>query len=337
MPSNQNEFRNGLSGEERLIARYFRPLATAPSAFGLGDDAAALTPPAGCDLVITTDGVIAGVHFLPTDPPQSIARKALRMNLSDLAAKGATPVGFLLSIALPASTQESWIAAFAESLGQDIRHYGCPLLGGDTDRTPGPLSISITAFGTVPHGAMVRRATAKPGDVIAVTGTIGDAALGVLVHRDADLAKRWCLSSAASDHLRQRYLLPQPRNSLAEALRAHASAAMDVSDGLAGDLAKLCRASGLAAVVDVGAVPLSDAARAALSADAKLIERILTGGDDYEIVMTLPEAEFGNLRAAAENAGVPLAKIGQVTSGQGIRFLREGKALSFAQASYSHF
>jgi thiamine-monophosphate kinase len=337
MPSNQNEFRDGLSGEERLIARYFRPLATAPSAFGLGDDAATLTPPAGCDLVLTTDGVIAGVHFFPTDPPQSIARKALRMNLSDLAAKGAAPIGFLLSIALPTSTQEPWIAAFAEGLGQDIGHYGCPLLGGDTDRTPGPLSISITAFGTVPHGAMVRRATAKPGDIIAVTGSIGDAALGVLIHRDADLAKQWHLSSAASEYLQQRYLLPQPRNALAEALRAHASAAMDVSDGLAGDLAKLCRASGLAAVVDVAAVPLSDAARAALSADAKLIERILTGGDDYEIVLTLPEAKFGSLRAAAQTAGLPLAKIGQVASGQGVRFLREGKALSFAQPSYSHF
>ena len=257
--------------------------------------------------------------------------------MSDLAAKGATPVGFLLSIALPTNTQESWIAAFAEGLGQDIRHYGCPLLGGDTDRTPGPLSISIAAFGTVPHGAMVRRATAKFGDIIAVTGTIGDAALGVLLHRDADLAKRWRLASAANDHLQQRYLLPQPRNALADALRAHASAAMDVSDGLAGDLAKLCRASGLAAAVDVGAVPLSDAARAALSADAKLIERILTGGDDYEIVLTLPAAKFGVLRAAAENVGVPLAKIGQVTSGQGVRFLREGKVLSFAHPSYSHF
>ena len=337
MPSDQNEFRNGRSGEERLIERYFRPLATAPSAFGLGDDAAALTPPAGCDLVLTTDGVIAGVHFLPGDAPQSIARKALRMNLSDLAAKGATPVGFLLSIALPTNTPESWIAAFAEGLGQDISRYGCPLLGGDTDRTPGLLSVSITAFGTVPHGTMVRRATAKLGDIIAVTGTIGDAALGVLIRRDADLAKQWRLSSAANDHLQKRYLLPQPRNALAEALRTHASAAMDVSDGLAGDLAKLCRASGLAAEVDVSAVPLSEAARAALSADAKLIERILTGGDDYEIVLTLPAAQLGAFRTAAENAGVPVAKIGQVTSGQGVRFLREGKVLSFTQPSYSHF
>ena len=337
MPSDQNQFRSGLSGEERLIERYFKPLATAPTAFGLVDDAATFTPPAGCDLVLTTDGVIAGVHFLPGDPPQSIARKALRMNLSDLAAKGATPAGFLLSIALPASTPESWIAAFAEGLGQDINHYGCPLLGGDTDRTPGPLSISITAFGTVPQGTMVRRSSAKRGDIVAITGTIGDAALGVLIHRDADLAKKWRLSSAASEHLQQRYLLPQPRNALADTLRAYASAAMDVSDGLAGDLAKLCRASGLAAEIEIVNVPLSDAARAALSADPTLIERILTGGDDYEILFTLPAAKLDSLRAAAAHADVPLAEIGQVTTGQGVRFLREGKVLSFAQPSYSHF
>jgi len=337
MPSDPHEFCNDLSGEERLIERYFKPLATAPTAFGLGDDAAVLTPPAGFDLVLTTDGVIAGVHFLPGDPPDFIARKALRMNLSDLVAKGASPVGFLLSIALPTNTPESWIAAFAEGLGRDIRQYGCPLLGGDTDHTPGPLSISVAAFGTVPHGAMVRRATAKPGDVVAITGTIGDAALGVLIHRDADLAKQWRLSSAAKDHLEQRYLLPQPRNRLAEVLRAHASAAMDVSDGLAGDLAKLCRASALACEVDVAAVPLSDAARAVLSVDSELIERILTGGDDYEIVLTLPAAKFDAFRIAAEKAGVPVAKIGQVASGEGVRFMRDGKVLSLPRPSYSHF
>ena len=337
MPSDQDKSSDGLSGEERLIARYFRPLATAPNALDLGDDAAVLTPPDGCDLVLTTDGVIAGVHFLPADTPQDIARKALRINLSDLAAKGAAPVGFLLSIALPANTEESWIAAFADGLGQDISQYRCPLLGGDTDHTPGPLSISITAFGAVPHGAMVRRATAKPDDVIAVSGTIGDAALGVLMHRDAALAKRWRLSGAAQEHLRQRYLLPQPRNAVADALRQHVSAAMDVSDGLAGDLSKLCRASGVAADVDTAAVPLSDAARTALAADGSLIERILTGGDDYEILLTLPATKFDAFRAAAESAGVPVSRIGQVRSGQGVRFLREGRALMFAQASYSHF
>src|SRR5271155_4405884 len=172
------------SAEERLIARYLRPLATHPGALGLVDDAAELAPPPGCDLVLKTDGVIAGVHFFPDDPPEHIGRKALRMNLSDLAAKGAKPIGFLLSLALPAETDEAWIAAFAAGLGEDAARYGCPLLGGDTDHTPGPISVSIAALGAVPHGQMVRRSTAKVGDCVIVTGTIGDAALGVKLRRD---------------------------------------------------------------------------------------------------------------------------------------------------------
>jgi thiamine-monophosphate kinase len=337
MPCDSGASGNEASGEERLIGRYFRPLATAPGAFGLADDAAVLVPPPGCDLVLTTDGVIAGVHFLAEDPPENIARKALRMNLSDLAAKGATPIGFLLSIALPTPTAESWIANFAAGLGEDIKRYSCPLLGGDTDHTPGPLSVSIAAFGTVPHGGMVRRTTAKPGDIIAVTGTIGDAALGVLLHRDPRLSEQWRLSKAFQDHLRDRYMLPQPRNPLAGAVRQNASAAMDISDGLAGDLAKLCRASGVAAEVDVAAVPLSDAVRAAASADGELIERVLTGGDDYEIVVTLAPDRFNAFRAAAGKLDVPATRIGQVTSGEGARFLRDGKVLTFARPAYTHF
>ena len=325
------------SAEERLIARYFRPLATSPGAFGLGDDAASLVPPPGCDLVLTTDGVIAGVHFFADDPADKIGRKALRMNLSDLAAKGARPVGFLLSVALPAATDEAWVAAFAAGLGEDVKHYGCPLLGGDTDHTPGPLSVSIAAFGAVPHGKMVRRSTATAGDSVVVTGTIGDAALGVRLRRDESLGKRWRLPDAMSAHLRQRYLLPEPRNALAEAVLHHASAAMDVSDGLAGDLAKLCRASGVAAEIDAARVPLSDAARAVLEAEPALIETILTGGDDYEIVLTLPPEKLAALRAAAQSAGVAVTEIGRLMAGEGACFLRDGKALSFTQPSYSHF
>jgi thiamine-monophosphate kinase len=325
------------SAEERLIARYFRPLATAPGAFGLADDAAALTPPPGCDLVLTTDGVIAGVHFFPDDPPDGIGRKALRVNLSDLAAKGAKPAGFLLSLALPAGTDEAWIAAFAAGLSDDAVRYGCPLLGGDTDRTPGPLSVSIAALGTVPQGRMVRRSTAKAGDHIVVTGTIGDAALGVKLRRDRSLAQGWRLAEPLAAHLERRYLLPEPRNALAEAVLHHASAAMDVSDGLAGDLSKLCRASSAAAEIDVSRLPLSEAARAAMAAVPALLETILTGGDDYEIALTLPPDKLHAFRAAAGTAGVPVTEIGRVVAGEGASFVQQGKALEFARPGYSHF
>jgi thiamine-monophosphate kinase len=325
------------SAEARLIARYFRPLATSPGAFGLGDDAAVVTPPPGCDLVLTTDGVIAGVHFFPDDPPGAIARKVLRMNLSDLAAKGAKPMGFLLSIALPAAIKEEWIAGFAEGLGADAEHFGCPLLGGDTDHTPGPLSVSIAAFGAVPHGKMVRRSTAKVGDSIVVTGTIGDAALGLLLRRDESLAKRWCLSEAMSAHLKRRYLVPEPRNALAAAVLQHAAAAMDISDGLAGDLAKLCRASGVAAEIDVARVPVSDAVGAAREAEPALTEIMLTGGDDYEILAMLGPDKLAAFRMAAERAGVAVTEIGRIVAGAGARFVLDGKLLSFARPSYSHF
>ncbi|MEA2992088.1 MAG: thiamine-monophosphate kinase, partial [Alphaproteobacteria bacterium] len=183
------------SGEDRLIAKYFGPLAKHPGALGLQDDAAVLTPPAGCDLVLTKDALVAGVHFFADDPPGAIARKALRVNLSDLAAKGATPAGFLLALALPDSVTEPWLQAFADGLGADADTYACPLLGGDTVKTPGPLIMSITALGSLPHGSMVRRSGARAGDRVFVTGSIGDAALGLALRRDGDAARRWKLDA----------------------------------------------------------------------------------------------------------------------------------------------
>ncbi len=327
-----------ITAEERLIARYFKPLATHPGAFGLMDDAAAIAPPAGCDLVLKTDGVIGGVHFFPDDPPDTVAKKVLRMNLSDLAAKGATPLGFLLALALPAGIGEEWLAAFARGLGADAKLFGCPLLGGDTDHTPGPISVSIAAFGAVPHGKMVRRAGAQPGDRVVVTGTIGDAALGLLLRRDPANAKRWGLSRAQHEHLAARYLVPQPRNAIAAFLGDYASAAMDVSDGLAGDLAKLCRASGVAAEIACARVPLSDAARAALAKDPALIETIVTGGDDYEILASVPAGKVEGLRRQAAAAGVAVSEIGEVAAGEGTRLLgSDGNLLALAQPSFSHF
>jgi thiamine-monophosphate kinase len=325
------------SGEDRLIARYFRPLATDPGALGLCDDAATITPPPGSDVVLKTDAIVGGVHFFPDDPPGMIAKKALRVNLSDLAAKGARPAGFLLSLVLPKTAGEDWLAAFAAGLGEDAQAYHCPLLGGDTDRTPGPVTISIAAFGILPTGTMVRRSGARPGDLVVVTGTIGDAALGLKLRRDRGLAQSWRLTEAAAAHLEERYLLPQPRNALAEAVLQYASAAIDVSDGLAGDLAKLCRASSVAADIDVSRVPLSDAARAAVAAAPALLETALTGGDDYEIALTLAPAKLREFQLAAQAAGIAMTEIGRVQAGEDARFMRDGKALTFARASYSHF
>jgi len=327
------------SGEDRLIDRYFRPLARHPGAFGLIDDAATYTPPPGQDLVLTVDAIVAGVHFFSDDPPESIARKALRVNLSDLAAKGAAPAGFLLTMALPKTTDEVWLADFAQGLAADIAAFGCPLFGGDTVSTPGPATISVTAFGRLPEGTAVRRRGAKPGDSIVVSGAIGDAVLGLALRgRDAD-AKGWPLDDDERLFLIDRYLRPRPRLELAETIRLSASAAMDVSDGLAGDLAKLCAASGVDAVVDLAAVPLSVAARVVLSAHPALIERLITGGDDYEILATVSPDNFAALQEAGEAAGVPVTRIGEVKEGTGQALFLDpdGKVLDLAQTSFSHF
>jgi len=327
------------SAEDRLIARYFRPLATHPGALGLADDAAILVPPPGCDLVLKADAIIGGVHFFPDDPAGAVGRKALRVNLSDLAAKGAKPVGFLLSLALPAGTPDAWLADFADGLRADAQFYGCPLLGGDTDRTPGPVMVSIAAFGTVPHGSMVRRSGAKPGDCVFVSGTIGDAALGVKLRREPALAARYQLEPRERDHLLARYLIPEPRVDLSEQIRLQASAAMDVSDGLAGDLAKLCAASGVSADVEIEQVPLSDAARRVVAFDEPARELAVTGGDDYEVVCTIAAENREAFRAAALASGVAVTEIGRIVAGRAApRFRdRHGHPLEFAHPSFSHF
>lgn len=310
--------------EDELIARLFAPIA-GPAGLGLTDDAA-LLPPSGEPTVATVDMLVAGVHFFPDDPPALIAKKALRVNLSDLAAKGAEPIGFLLSLALPGDWTNEWLAAFAEGLAADAAAYGAPLIGGDTTATPGPLAISITALGRAPR--FVARSGARPGDGVFVSGAIGDAALGLLLRRDPSLAAR--LSPAAREHLEDRYLLPRPRLDMIDALRAHATAAMDVSDGLAGDLAKLCGASGVSAVVEAPLVPLSAAAQEVITFSPDLLETALTGGDDYELLLT-----------AAAGAALPpgVTRIGEIVAGKAAsKFLDTEKTqIIFGKTSFSHF
>ncbi|HEY7299096.1 MAG TPA: thiamine-phosphate kinase [Xanthobacteraceae bacterium] len=340
-PPNRLDKTSSESGEDRLIAHYFRPLATHPGAFGLADDCAALSARPGRDLVLKADAIVGGVHFFTDDPADKVAQKALRVNLSDLAAKGARPIGFLLSLALPTPIDHAWLQAFATGLGKDANAFRCPLLGGDTDYTPGPVTISIAMVGTVPAGSMIKRSGARPGQRVCVTGTIGDAALGLRLRRSAASAQRWKLDSAHKHYLLDRYLVPQPRNAASEAVRFYAAAAMDISDGLAGDLEKLCRASGVSARIAVERIPLSEAARRAIASDPALIETALTGGDDYEILCTVEPERFDIFSAVAAEAGVSVTEIGEIekrAAAVGARFFdRSRKPLVFERTSFSHF
>ncbi|MGL4322550.1 MAG: thiamine-phosphate kinase [Beijerinckiaceae bacterium] len=330
------------SGEDDLIDHYFGPIA-GPGSLALRDDAACITPPAGCDLVITVDGISAGRHFFPDDPPASVARKALRVNLSDLAAKGADPLGCVLTLALPAAwtaiTRGQFLGPFAQALGVDTRHYGCPLLGGDSIVTDGPLTISITAFGAVPKGQMVPRTGAKTGDVLLVTGTIGDAALGLQLRTALAEKIAPAISEAARDHLRDRYLHPDPRHGLASAVRGHAHAAMDISDGLVGDCEKMLRVSGVGGTLGLAAVPLSPAARSVIAHAPHAWDMAMTGGDDYEILASVPRDKVSSLQRIGESLGIALTEVGSVGE-RGAPFAvldAHGHPVELKRLSYSHF
>jgi len=293
-------------GEFGRIARFFRPLAAGfPGALNLTDDAAVLDVPPGQELVLTTDAIVAGVHFLPSDAPGDVARKALRVNLSDLAAKGAKPLAYTLTLAVGREVGDAWVEAFAAGLAADQAEYGIALAGGDSVSTDGPVWASITAFGLVDAGRMVRRGGARPGDAVLVTGTIGDAALGLMVEQGA-----LTVDDADRSVLVDRYRLPRPRTHLASAIGAHAHAAIDISDGLAADFGHLCRASQVVGRIEVSRIPLSPAARRAVEAEPGRIAQVLGGGDDYEVLLTAPAQAAPELLAAASNAGIALNQIG---------------------------
>ena len=310
-------------GEFGRIARYFAPLAN-EAALGLTDDAALWTPPVGKTLVLTVDQMVEGVHFLPDDPSDCVARKLLRRNLSDLAAMGAEPVGYLLTTALRADTPEAWLAGFAEGLRLDQERYRIALFGGDSTSTPGPLMTSVTMIGQVTRGDALRRSGARAGDAVFVTGTVGDAVLGLEAARGK--------LEDASGYFRERRLLPEPRVGLRLASLVHA--AIDISDGLIQDLGHVCRNSGVGAVIEAGLVPASGAAR---TAGDTWLETRLTGGDDYELLLAAPPDAEAALRDAC--GAVPVTRIGYfVGESPTVMVLdRGGQAMTFARTGWTHF
>jgi thiamine-monophosphate kinase len=328
-----------INGEDDLVGEFLAPLAAGfPGALGLKDDCAVLAPAPGMDLVLKTDPVVAGLHFFPDDDPADIAWKALAVNVSDLAAKGATPRLYLMALSLPEAPERAWMTKFAAGLAEAQRAFGIHLAGGDTDRTPDHFSICVTVVGEVPSGRMVRRAAATAGQVIYVSGSLGESALGLALRTDATLAARLGLSADTAARAIGRYLRPEPRIGLAAALLGHAGAAMDLSDGLLKDLGRMCRASGVGARVMAVDLPLSPGVQRAIEAEPARIGTAVAAGDDYEILATVAPTSCANFEAAARSAGVAVTRIGEITAAPEVYVLgADGVPLSPAQQGWDHF
>lgn len=328
-----------IESEAELIERYLSPLTLGCSgALGLIDDAAVLSVGPGEEMVVTTDAVAAGVHFLPGDQPRDIAWKALAVNVSDLVAKGAEPFAYQMSLSFPEPPRRSWMADFAAGLDEAQAAFGLVLSGGDTDKRPGPLSITITALGRIEKGRAVRRTGGRPGDSLLVTGTLGDGALGLEVRLRSQQSARWGLDAEAEAALLARYLRPCPAMGVAGLIRRNARAAMDISDGLAKDLGRLAKASGTGAVVRLADLPLSDAVGRCLARDPALIETIVSGGDDYVALIAVPPAQLSDALEEARRAALPLFRIGELRAEPGVALLREdGTALLLERTGWDHF
>ena len=319
--------------EFERIRRFFAPLA-GPGGLDLLDDAALVDCRAGRRLVVTADAIVEGVHYLPVDPPELVARKLLRVNLSDLAAMGARPLHYLLTTALPAVHGADWVAAFARGLAEDQRRFQVSLLGGDSVATPGPAALSLTAIGEVTAGMEIRRSGALVDDLVWVSGTIGDAHLGLAVLRGA-------YSQLAPEHragLVRRFRIPEPRVEFGPRLAGLAHAMIDVSDGVLADLGHICETSNVAARVEVEALPLSPAAKEIV--DQRMDSRVslAAGGDDYELLFTAPASATKAIEELSSVLGLPVTRIGLIERGKGVRLVdSEGRAIPVDHAGYHHF
>jgi len=320
--------------EFALIESLFAPLAAgAPESLGLHDDAAVLAPEAGSELVVTTDAIVAGVHTLVDDPPDLVARKLLRVNLSDLAAMGATPAHYLMTVAIGPACDAEWMRRFAAGLAADQARFGVRLIGGDTVMTPGPFTASLTALGTVTRGRAVHRAGARPGDRVFVTGTLGDAAIGLGILENRVIGA----DPLARETLIARYRLPEPRVAFGRRLAEVANAAIDISDGLVADLGHLAEASAVAIAIAAARLPLCPAVATLIGEHPEIARLPLVGGDDYEIAFTAPAACSAAIAALAAEVGLAVTEIGQVAEGAGVRVIdAEGNALVLAETGYRH-
>ncbi len=317
--------------EFELIRTYFSDLGTRRDdvLLGVGDDGAVVQPPPGQALVLATDALVAGVHFPEDAPAETVGEKALAVNLSDLAAMGADPAWLQLALILP-EADPVWLEGFARGLGGLARYHQVRLVGGDIAR--GPLTVTVQVAGSVPPGAALRRRGARPGDAVVVSGALGDAALGLNLWRgradrdDDDVA-----------YLVNRLHRPTPRVSLGRALRGRATAAIDISDGLAADLGHLLQASGVGATLDVDRLPLSEPGMR-FGGRQRQWRTALTGGDDYELCFTLPRSRLHELDALASRLGVALTRVGTVQQESGLRLVRgDNSPVALETAGYRHF
>ena len=326
-------------GEFDLIGELFAPLAARHAgSLALKDDAALISVPPGRQLVTTVDVMVAGVHFIGDEPAARIGQKLLRVNLSDLAAMGARPEGYLLTLALPAAVDDAWLAEFAGGLRSDQDEFGIALLGGDTVSTPGALTLSLTPLGSLADNAALLRSGARPGDALYVSGTIGDAALGLKTLRGEFEALAADIGAGGLDQLVKRYQLPRPRLEVAQGLVGLASAAIDVSDGLLADLGHLAAASGLALHITTDRLPLSPPAHRLLELRPVLLESVLTGGDDYELAFTCPPAAADQIARLAGDCGLALSKIGVAKKGEGVQVSDgAGQRLEYSARGWTHF
>lgn len=317
--------------EFHRIARYFAPLSGAGS-FALTDDAAMLDIPFGQRVVITTDSVIAGVHCIGDESPDMLAHKLVRRNLSDIAAMGAVPLSYLVALMLPRDTSEGWFADFARGLAECQDMFGLTLLGGDTASTNGPLSMNLTAFGTVPSSPLLRGG-ARAGDALYVTGTLGDAAFGLDILQGR-------LACADASQLITRYRFPEPRLAIGRGLHGIATACMDISDGLVADAGHMARVSTVALRIHASALPLSAAASALLATDSDRLRRIISGGDDYELLFTAQDddATRDALARLHDDTGIAITRIGDVVPGEGVVLHdARGQPIALREEGYTHF